>query len=452
MGNQQTTDNDINIVEKNDQSAFDDDDNDLINDDDDDDDATPWFKATTDFQTGETNLEPVGEEDHSDIAYIFHRLYSSHSYKHARPPVNKNLLPDRFENLLQNDLTHLLSNHVLIPNLNVFDACMGECESLQKDIHHLSISLRAAFKNPRISLLHRICRDITHNSLKNNAIVKYINLEETIIYGTTALIVIPLLITESTAKSEQNESNRESLGRLNSAVGNRSKSRRKSKSKGGSIGDGISFTAKCMSTAGTRSIKRVVYNMYDVIDSCRMHEYSKAAKTLERSYDIQPSKRKMGLKNDEDNNETDDSIRGSTLSTNGTIIITSTTRRQLTVIMNKDEEKSVNAASQVFKEVRKENPRKYDINELGAEFGRGLVVQYDDLVLNDSDGDGLLSTADVIIVPLTKKCGISKIFNLIRKCRRIIFVEVELGAIHSMITSDIVDDDNVKVFQKEKKL
>ena len=109
----------------------------------------------------------------------------------------------------------------------------------------------------------------------------------------------------------------------------------------------------------------------------------------------------MGLKNDEDNNETDDSIRGSTLSTNGTIIITSTTRRQLTVIMNKDEEKSVNAASQVFKEERKENPRKYDINELGAEFGRGLVVQYDDLVLNDSDGDGLLSTADVIIVPLT---------------------------------------------------
>ena len=109
MGNQQTTDNDINIVEKNDQSASDDDDDDLINDDDDDDDATPWFKATTDFQTGETNLEPVGEEDHSDIAYIFHRLYSSHSYKHARPPVNKNLLPDRFENLLQNDLTHLLS-------------------------------------------------------------------------------------------------------------------------------------------------------------------------------------------------------------------------------------------------------------------------------------------------------------------------------------------------------
>ena len=155
----------------------------------------------------------------------------------------KNLLPERFATLLSHDLTHLLSDHVLIPHLSSFDACMGECEALQRDIHQHSLSLKAAYKNPRIALLHKICRDIIQNSKKNNSIMKCVNLESTVVYANTTLTVIPLLMKGGGSKH---------AGK----------------------GAGVLFTSKCMDTDhGIRSIPRFVYNMYDVLDSCRMHEY-----------------------------------------------------------------------------------------------------------------------------------------------------------------------------------
>ena len=45
---------------------------------------------------------------------------------------------------------------------------------------------------------------------------------------------------------------------------------------------------------------------------------------------------------------------------------------------------------------------------------------------------------------------LSNIFNLIRRSKRIIMVEIEKNALHALVTSEIVDDDHVQVFSKEK--
>ena len=64
-------------------------------------------------------------------------------------------------------------------------------------------------------------------------------------------------------------------------------------------------------------------------------------------------------------------IRATNRSTGGTISIPSTTQTQLTVVMDRNEERAVNAASQIVKESIQGKKKATKILELGPHLGRG---------------------------------------------------------------------------------
>jgi hypothetical protein len=233
MGNESTKTADDQVPDDTteESTAADDKDGDVTNDNvviDDENRRGPWFSATTNFETGVTTLLPNSDCDESP-AYIFSRLYCDSRHTHAQPKVNTDLVINRFNALRKKNLQHLLANHVLIPNLRDFDANLGECQKLQRNIREQTLALRAAYKNPRINFLHRICRQIVALSKKNASSSNYATLDSMPIYGSVVLTVIPKLTDE--------------------------------------------FICGCMDTSGGyRIFRRSLSNEFDVVDAARTHE------------------------------------------------------------------------------------------------------------------------------------------------------------------------------------
>ena len=279
-----------------------------------------WFTATTDFNTGVTNLKPSGC-DESHIEYIFTRLYCEHNnFKQSQPKVNTDLIKERFDSLRKANLTHLLSNHELIPNLRDFDSHLGECEKLKKEIKEQTLALRNAYKNPRINLLHRICRNIIQISKKNATTTNYMNLDSLVIYGSVVLAVV------SQAKDE--------------------------------------FIAGTMDKNGSyRMFRRSLSNNYDLVDAVRTHEYAVTARAQ-----ITKQKNMLFDANRSSLNETEKRNQ------------MSASKSQLTVCLDQEDLQFVEKSKYTVKEMPTSGEKKPRLVENGIDYGRGKIITYHELV------------------------------------------------------------------------
>ena len=351
----------------------------------------PWFVAHEDYHTGKATLVPKHASKHNieqdeqlhKVGYIFTRLYCDHDTKHAQPHVNKHLLPHRFDSLRKQTLTHLVSDTVLIPNLRQFDSSMQETEQLQRAMRQQTESLRAAFKNPKVNLLHKISRDIVGLSMQNKNVKMYRNYESKIVYGATMLVVIP-------------------------------------------ISSEFLLSASVTDNSGTRSFRRYITHQYDICDAARTHEYSTNFARLKLS--------KFSARN----------INVQHLAKGGGSSHASVSDSILTIPQTLDNLTSINKAEKNVKEVLSVARKTSKNVELGPDFGRGKVALYSEVM---STGG---STAETIIVPLTKQWKLSQVFNLIRRAsEKIVLCEMERGAISALtMTLDHADEDNVHVLSK----